>query len=68
MRRFFCRRFLCLTTRRMESLRVMPPVPMTLRQADKDDWIDGTFIPKGTLFYIPVRVHFDLPQSGLDKV
>ena len=55
-------------TRRMESLRVMPPVPMTLRQADKDDWIDGTFIPKGTLFYIPVRVHFDFPQSRLDKV
>ncbi|KZV75242.1 cytochrome P450 [Peniophora sp. CONT] len=39
----------------MESLRVMPPVPLTLREAGKDDWIDGTFIPKGTLFYIPIR-------------
>ena len=38
----------------MESLRVLTPVPMTLRKAGKDDWIDGYFIPKGTVLYIPV--------------
>ncbi|OCB91777.1 cytochrome P450 [Sanghuangporus baumii] len=40
----------------MESLRVMPPVPMTIRQAGKSDFIDGVWIPKGTLFYIAIRV------------
>jgi len=40
----------------MESLRLLPPVPMTFRQAAKADYIDGVFIPKGTLFYIPIRV------------
>ncbi|KIK58654.1 hypothetical protein GYMLUDRAFT_694329 [Collybiopsis luxurians FD-317 M1] len=40
----------------MESLRVMPPVPLTLRESGKSDYIDGTFIPKGTLFWIPIRV------------
>jgi cytochrome P450 len=39
----------------MESLRVYPPVPMTVRQAAKDDELDGTFIAKNTLFYLPVR-------------
>lgn len=41
----------------MESLRVMPPVPMTVRVAAKTDYIDGVLVPKGTLFYIPVRFH-----------
>lgn len=41
---------------RMESLRVMPPVPMTIRQAAKTQYIDGVLVPKGTLFYIPVRL------------
>ncbi|KAL5512545.1 hypothetical protein ACEPAG_3198 [Sanghuangporus baumii] len=40
----------------MESLRVMPPVPMTIRQAGKSDYIDGVWVPKGTLFYIAIRV------------
>ncbi|KAF8906177.1 cytochrome P450 [Mucidula mucida] len=40
----------------MESLRIFPPVPMTLRCANKTDYIDGTLIPKGTLLYIPIRV------------
>ncbi|KAF8639028.1 hypothetical protein AX17_001780 [Amanita inopinata Kibby_2008] len=40
----------------MESLRVMPPVPMTFRQAAKTDHIDGVLVPKGTLLYIPIRV------------
>ncbi|KAF9074155.1 cytochrome P450 [Rhodocollybia butyracea] len=40
----------------MESLRVMPPVPITLRKAAKSDYVDGVFIPKGTLIWIPIRV------------
>lgn len=40
----------------MESLRLLPPVPMTFRQAAKSDWIDGFWVPKGTLFYVPVRI------------
>ncbi|KAI0041381.1 cytochrome P450 [Auriscalpium vulgare] len=40
----------------MESLRVMPPVPMTVREATKSDWIGGVYVPKGTLFQIPLRV------------
>ena len=47
----------------MESLRLMPPVPMTLRIADKDQWIDGLLIPKGTIHYIPVR--FSILIRGL---
>ncbi|KIM37470.1 hypothetical protein M413DRAFT_77217, partial [Hebeloma cylindrosporum] len=39
-----------------ESLRLMPPVPMTFRQAAKTDYIDGVLVPKGTLLYIPIRV------------
>lgn len=38
----------------MESLRVYPPVPMTIRQAQKSDYVDGVWVPKGTLFYIGV--------------
>ncbi|EGO03799.1 hypothetical protein SERLA73DRAFT_69628 [Serpula lacrymans var. lacrymans S7.3] len=40
----------------MESLRVLPPVPMTVRKAAENQSIDGTFVPKGTLLYIPIRV------------
>ncbi|KAF9567301.1 cytochrome P450 [Agrocybe pediades] len=40
----------------MESLRIMPPVPLTVRVAAKTDYIDGVLVPKGTLFYIPIRV------------
>ncbi|KDR66172.1 hypothetical protein GALMADRAFT_148080 [Galerina marginata CBS 339.88] len=39
-----------------ESLRLMPPVPMTFRQAAKTDFIDGVLVPQGTMFYIPIRV------------
>lgn len=38
----------------MEGLRVYPPVPMTIRQAAKSDFVDGVWVPKGTLFYIAV--------------
>lgn len=40
----------------MESLRVMPPVPLTIRVADKTDYIDGVLVPKGTALVIPIRV------------
>lgn len=38
----------------MESLRIMPPVPLTVRKATEAGWIDGIMIPKGTMFTIPV--------------
>jgi cytochrome P450 len=38
----------------MESLRVMPPVPLTVRIAAKTDYIQGTLVPKGTILVIPV--------------
>ncbi|KDR83719.1 hypothetical protein GALMADRAFT_236061 [Galerina marginata CBS 339.88] len=40
----------------MESLRVMPPVPLTARVAAKTDHIDGILVPKGTLLTIPIRI------------
>ena len=39
----------------MEPLRVIPPVPMTIRKAKTGDWMEGMYLPKGTLLYIPVR-------------
>ncbi|ESK89408.1 cytochrome p450 [Moniliophthora roreri MCA 2997] len=39
----------------LESLRVMPPVPMTVRKAAKTDYIEGILVPKGTFFWIPIR-------------
>jgi hypothetical protein len=39
-----------------ESLRVLPPVPLTLRVADKTDYIEGVLVPKGTVITIPVRI------------
>ena len=38
----------------MESLRVYPPVPMTVRKVRKGDWVEGMYLPKGTLLNIPV--------------
>ncbi|KAL0571358.1 hypothetical protein V5O48_008331 [Marasmius crinis-equi] len=40
----------------MESLRVMPPVPLTVRKAAKTDYVEGILVPKGTLLWIPIRV------------
>src|ERR1700733_7757074 len=42
---------------RMESLRVMPPVPITARITATTDYIEGVLVPKGTLFFIPVCSH-----------
>jgi hypothetical protein len=39
---------------RMESLRLYPPVPMAIRKSQKDDYVDGVWVPKGTFFYIGV--------------
>ncbi|KAG6857715.1 hypothetical protein H0H87_004131 [Tephrocybe sp. NHM501043] len=50
----------------MESLRVLPPVPMTFRAANKTDYIDGVLVPKGTILYIPVCAPgrwLDLPKG-----
>lgn len=38
----------------MESLRIMPPVPLTVRTTTKEDFVDGVHVPKGTLITIPV--------------
>ncbi|KAG7441876.1 cytochrome P450 [Guyanagaster necrorhizus] len=38
-----------------ESLRLFPPIPMTFRKSTKDDHLDGKFVPKGTLIYVPIR-------------
>lgn len=40
----------------MESLRLYPPAPITLRKAMKTEYIDGILVPKGTILYIPIRV------------
>ncbi|KAG7444977.1 cytochrome P450 [Guyanagaster necrorhizus] len=39
----------------MESLRVMPPVPLTVRTTAKTDYIEGVLVPKGTLLHISIR-------------
>ncbi|KAJ6524320.1 cytochrome P450 [Mycena capillaripes] len=39
-----------------ESLRVLPPVPQTVRVAGKTDYIEGVLVPKGTNINIPIRV------------
>ncbi|KAG6872955.1 hypothetical protein C0995_004839 [Termitomyces sp. Mi166 len=40
----------------MESLRLLPPVPLTVRATTKDDYVDGILVPKGTLLTIPIRI------------
>ncbi|KAL1744731.1 cytochrome P450 [Schizophyllum fasciatum] len=40
----------------MESLRVLPPVPLTVRKAYKTDFLAGCLVPKGTFLHIPIRV------------
>jgi cytochrome P450 len=47
----------------MESLRVMPPVPVSARIAKETGIIEGIVVPAGTLIYIPVRSpHLDVPK------
>ncbi|KAF8707323.1 hypothetical protein AX14_013617 [Amanita brunnescens Koide BX004] len=40
----------------MESLRVLPPVPLTLRVANRARYVGDILVPKGTNIMIPVRV------------
>ncbi|KAI5891748.1 cytochrome P450 [Schizophyllum commune H4-8] len=40
----------------MESLRVLPPVPLTVRKAYKTGLIGDFLVPKGTFLHIPIRV------------
>ena len=51
----------------MESLRVLPPVPLTVRKAHKTDFLAGHLVPKGTFLHIPVRrpVHSRLRERRL---
>ncbi|KAK0467030.1 cytochrome P450 [Desarmillaria tabescens] len=39
----------------MESLRVMPPIPTTVRKTATTDYIDGVLVPEGTLLQICIR-------------
>ncbi|EPQ61077.1 cytochrome P450 [Gloeophyllum trabeum ATCC 11539] len=39
----------------MESLRVLPPVAVTNRIADEGFWFNSVWVPKGTLFCLPIR-------------
>lgn len=39
----------------MESLRVMPPIPTTIRKTATTDYIDGVLVPEGTLLQICIR-------------
>ena len=39
----------------MEGLRLYPPIAMTVRTPTKSDYIDGVWVPKGTLVILPVR-------------
>ncbi|KAF7316493.1 hypothetical protein MIND_00168400 [Mycena indigotica] len=39
-----------------ESLRVLPPVPLTIREAGKTAYVDGVLVPKGTIITCPIRV------------
>ena len=45
-----------------ESLRYIPPIPMTVREAKADDVLGGYFIPKGTTVYVLANAINRLPQ------
>ncbi|KAI9299889.1 cytochrome P450, partial [Cunninghamella echinulata] len=50
-----------------ESLRLIPPVPVTNRLATKDDVVGPHFIPKGTvIFFSPMCNHHDEKVWGED--
>ena len=40
----------------METLRLWSPVPATVRKTGRDVYLDGVFIPKETILYIPILV------------
>ncbi|TFK57630.1 cytochrome P450 [Heliocybe sulcata] len=39
----------------LESLRVLPPVPVTNRISGTGFWLNDVWVPKGTLFCLPIR-------------
>ncbi|CAK5271810.1 unnamed protein product [Mycena citricolor] len=39
-----------------EGLRVLPPVPLTMRKAAKTDYVAGVLVPEGTVIQFPIRV------------
>lgn len=45
-----------------ESLRYIPPIPMTVREAKEDDYLGGYFVPKGTTVYVLANAINRLPQ------
>ncbi|CAG8666184.1 134_t:CDS:2, partial [Diversispora eburnea] len=45
-----------------ETLRVDPPIPLLSRISNKDDFINGYFIPKGTRIMIPISTIHKLPS------
>lgn len=50
-----------------ESMRITPPVPRTVRCASKASYIDGVYIPKGTLLPISNRaINMDPEVWGAD--
>jgi hypothetical protein len=45
----------------------MPPVPLTVRIAKHTGIINGTTIPKGTMFHIPVTIATHNPKPNSQK-
>ena len=45
-----------------ESLRYIPPIPMTVREALNDDVLGGYFVPKGTTVYVLANAINRLPS------
>ena len=45
-----------------ESLRYIPPIPMTVRETLADDKLGGYFVPKGTTVYIHANAIHRLPS------
>lgn len=50
-----------------ESLRYIPPIPMTVRELKDDDWLGGYFVPKGTTVYVLANTINRLPQYWGDQ-
>ncbi|KAK0220566.1 cytochrome P450, partial [Armillaria fumosa] len=55
MRKIKQLQYLDCITNNNEALRLFPPIPMTFRKSTKDDHLNGKFVPKGTLIYVPIR-------------
>ena len=49
----------------MESLRVLPPIPLAHRIANRTGYIGDVLVPKGTLIIIPVSHSISTPESSM---